>query len=223
MKRFGIIAMGLAGVAVLLALGAWQMQRLAWKESILAEIEQTLAGPAYPLPDPAMHGKLNYQVAELNGEFVGPTLRVLVSQKLSGAGYRMISVFETDDGRRIPVDRGYVSVRAALPDLPQGAGTVRGVLRHPDEVDGFTPDPDIEQALWFARDVGSMSTYLGAENTLLILRDTTISDPGMTPLPVTTADIPNNHLQYAVTWFALALVWLAMTAYFLYRTRSTRN
>jgi surfeit locus 1 family protein len=64
-----------------------------------------------------------------------------------------------------------------------------------------------------------MAQALTTEPILLVLRSATPEIPSVLPIPVDTARIPNDHLQYAITWFSLALIWLAMTAFFLGRKR----
>ena len=108
-----------------------------------------------------------------------------------------------------------------MPPAPEGVITVTGNLHWPDEVDGFTPDPDTLRNQWFARDVDAMANHLDTEPTLVILREMSVSDAPVTPLPVTSDGIPNNHLGYAIQWFGLALVWLGMTAFLAWRIRRT--
>ena len=94
---------------------------------------------------------------------------------------------------------------------------VTGNVHWPDEVDGFTPAPDLASEIWFARDVPAMAAHLETEPVLVIARTITGADARATPLPVTTEGIPNSHLGYAVQWFGLALVWAGMTAFFVWR------
>ncbi|NVK59690.1 MAG: SURF1 family protein, partial [Rhodobacteraceae bacterium] len=72
-----------------------------------------------------------------------------------------------------------------------------------------------------ARDIGAMAETLGTEPLLVIARSVAPGDPNIDPLPVDTGGIPNDHLQYAITWFSLAVVWLIMTAYYIARLRKT--
>ncbi|MEM7295925.1 MAG: SURF1 family protein, partial [Pseudomonadota bacterium] len=90
-------------------------------------------------------------------------------------------------------------------------------LHWPDEIDGFTPEPDRSADIWFARDVPTLAEELGTEPVLLVARTLSALEAGIDPLPVDTAAVPNNHLQYAVTWFSLAAIWVVMTVSFLYR------
>ncbi len=218
MRRLVVpLLFGLLGASVLLSLGVWQLKRLAWKETVLAQIDArvTAAPMVIPVqPDPEAD---KYLPVTATGVLGAPELHVLVGAKELGAGYRLIQPFEMGS-RRIMVDRGFVPLEAK--DAPHGAGPARliGNLHWPSEVDGYTPAPDLERGIWFARDVPAMAAALDTEPVLLIVRRQ-ISGPGegITALPVDTALISNNHLQYAVTWFSLAAVWLAMTGYLIWR------
>ncbi|WP_170604711.1 SURF1 family protein [Ruegeria arenilitoris] len=209
---------GVAGLAILVSLGIWQLQRLAWKESILADIESRIAAQPVALPEAVSQDEDKYLPVTISGEMETGEIHVLVSVKQVGAGYRIIQPFSVDD-RRILVDRGFVPTTAKSDARQTGAMQVTGNLHWPDEIDGFTPEPDVDGNIWFARDVPNLSAVLKTEPVLLVARSNT--DPDVTPLPVDTAGIPNDHLQYAITWFGLALVWAAMTGYFLWRSRAS--
>lgn len=208
------LLLGLAGCGTLIGLGVWQVNRLAEKEAELAEITARIAAPPAPLP-PAGQGT-RYQPVTATGALSGNRLRVLVSRKQIGPGYRIISVLDTDDGRRVLVDLGFVAEGAPVPEVT-GHATVTGNLHTPDEVDGFTPTADLARNLWFARDVPQMAIVLGTEETLIVARDPVV--PGIDPMPVDTAGIPNDHLQYAITWFLLAIVWAGMSGLLIWRMR----
>ncbi len=220
-RVISVLVFGAVGVAILLSLGVWQMQRLAWKEAVLADIEARIAAAPVALPeapDPEADRYLPVHVAGLIGD---ATVRVLVSQRRVGAGYRLISALETTEGRRVLVDRGILPVAEAMPPVPGGEMTVTviGNLHWPDERDGFTPENDLAENIWFARDVATLANHLGTEPLLVIAREMSPSEPSVTPLPVTIENIPNDHLSYAITWFLLALVWLGMTVFLLWRIR----
>lgn len=219
MRMWGIAVLGLVGVSILLSLGVWQVRRLAWKETVLTDVESRIDAPtvAIPLtPDPVRD---RFLPVAASGEFTGHTVRVLVSQKRVGAGYRLINAFQLQDGRRVLVDRGFVTVRdRQMSPPPQGLTKVEGNLHWPQEVDNFTPENDLAENIWFARDVPTLASHLQTELVLVIARRVE-GDVEVEPLPVGTTGIPNDHLQYAITWFSLAGIWLSMTLYLLYRTR----
>lgn len=212
-----LLIFGLAGLGVLLWLGFWQVDRLAEKEGQLADIESRISAEAVSLPQQVFEDEDKYLPVAIKGEMVPGEIHVLVSVKQVGAGYRIIQAFNTED-RTILVDRGFVPTTAKQTERLTGPMEITGNLHWPDEIDSYTPHPDMDANIWFARDVPNLATELGAEPVLLIARSQT--DPNVTPLPVDTAGIPNDHLQYAITWFGLALVWAAMTGYFLWRNRA---
>lgn len=213
-----LVFFGLTGCGVLVWLGTWQVQRLSWKQNVLAEIDSRISAEPIDLPVAPNPSADKYLPIEIAGTVSDDELHVLVSVKHVGPGYRVIAPFQTEDGRRILLDRGFVPTEDKNAARLTGPMTVTGNLHWPDEIDSYTPEPDIAGNTWFARDVPRMATALGTEPVLLIARSAT--DPDITPLPVDTVGVPNDHLQYAITWFSLALIWAAMTAYFLWRTRA---
>lgn len=218
MTRFIAPALiGLVGIAILVALGTWQLQRLTWKQGILAEIEAQIAAPPAPLPrmfEPAMQ---RFKPVELEGEVAPGELHVLVSRKTFGAGYRIIAPFQTWDGRRVLVDRGFVPDEAKTAARGIGPARIVGNLHWPDDRNSATPQNDVAGNIWFARDIAAMADKLRTEPVLVVVRSAAPADPTVTPLPVNTSGIPNDHLQYAITWFSLAAVWAAMSLYWIAR------
>ena len=209
---------GIAGVAILVWLGMWQVQRLAWKEGVLAEIDARIVAAPVALPATPDPQADRYLPVSATGT-VGPdVLRVLVSRKQVGAGYRLITRLETDT-RPVLLDLGFIKVDQPLPPLPEGALSVTGNLHWPDDRNSSTPDNDPEGNLWFARDLDQMAQALNTEPVLVVAREISVTDLPVTPLPVDSASISNDHLEYAITWFSLAVIWAIMTFYFLWRTR----
>ncbi|WP_417210828.1 SURF1 family protein [Antarctobacter sp.] len=217
------LALGLTGIAILVWLGTWQIQRLEWKRGILNEIETTVSGDPRPLPRLIDPEAQRYQPVVLTGEIGSDALAVLVSVKQRGAGWRLISAFQTEDGRRILLDRGYVPVEQKGQPRYAGPATVRGNLHWPDDRNSSTPDNDPAVNIWYARDIGPMAEALGTEPLLVITRDMSPADTGVTPLPIDTGGIPNDHLQYAITWFSLAAVWLIMTGVWIWRLKTGKE
>ncbi|MEX0284312.1 MAG: SURF1 family protein [Paracoccaceae bacterium] len=209
---------GVTGIAILISLGVWQVQRLAWKQGVLAEIDSRIADDPVPLPENLDVERDRYLPVAVAGRFLDGELHVLVSIKRVGPGYRIIAPFLTEGGRTILIDRGFVPDTDKDIARATGEAEVTGNLHWPRETDGFTPDPDLNGNVWFAREVSAMAEALGSEPVLVIAKSQT--DPGVTPLPVDTSGIPNDHLQYAITWFSLALIWAAMTGFFLWRSRA---
>ena len=216
-----ILIIGLAGIAVLLSLGTWQVQRLTWKQGILAEIDAKISGVPIALPAAPNVTTHKYQPVEISGRFVESRIRVLVSQKLIGAGYRIIQPFQTQD-RVILIDRGFVKIDQ-IEDLRNDQASVLGNLHWPDEVDDYTPEPDMKRDIWFARDVTALADTLNTDPILVIAREITPDSEKVSPIPISSSGIPNDHLQYAITWFALAAVWAGMSGLFLIGTRRRKS
>jgi len=213
---------GLIGAAILVALGQWQLQRLDWKQGILAEIEGRISGAALPLPATGDPDTDRFQPVALRGEILPQEVHVLVSVKQVGAGYRIISPFVTG-GRSVLLDRGFVPVEDVGIERPGGVTEITGNLHWPDDRNPSTPENDVSGNIWFARDIDQMAQILDTEPLLVIAREVAPADPGVAPLPVSTEGIPNDHLQYAITWFSLAAIWLFMTISYIWRQQNPKR
>ncbi len=210
MRWISLAVLGLGGVALLLALGTWQLRRLEWKSALLADIEARISAPPVDLPAAPEPEADRYLPVTVTGRTTGAELHVLVSTAQTGAGYRVIAPFDTA-GRRIMVDLGVIPTPQKDAVRPARHLTVTGNLHWPREVDRFTPAPERDRNIWFARDVPEMARALGTEPVLVVARQVETPLPGVVALPVTATGIPNDHLQYAITWFSIAALWAGMT------------
>lgn len=224
-KRWGVVVFGLLGVALLLGLGVWQTQRAEWKRGVIADLEARLAAPPRAVDGSETPGPDDYARAVAVGRYVsaGPQARYLTSLRPHGPGFRLIAAFELESGIRILVDRGFApeSAAAGLAEPPLGRLRLSGVLRWPSETNAFTPEPNRERLMFFARDVPALAEALGAAPVMLVVE---AADPleaaapaaeqGRWPQPGREkVSVPNSHVGYAVTWFSLAAIWLALTIY----------
>ncbi|MBQ4824084.1 SURF1 family protein [Leisingera sp. HS039] len=215
---FLVVVSGL-GIAILLGLGTWQLQRLAWKEQVIEDIIFRLAGLPESLPASPDAAEHKYQAVDLFGTISGAELHVLVSSKETGTGFRIIQALTEDKtGRRILLERGFVPEAAKNAERSTGPVYVAGNLHWPVERDSFTPKNDPDNNFWYARDLAEMAAALKTEPVLVISREPL--GENVRPMGISTSTIPNNHLQYAITWFSLAFIWAAMTVYFLRRNRA---
>ena len=222
-KLFFPIILGVSGVAVLLYLGFWQMQRLAWKEGILAEIDARVTGAPIALPLNPKEAEDEYIAVELLGLIGGEELHVLTSGTAAGTGYQVITALETSDGRRVLLDLGLLPLEGKDAPTQNAQAEIVGNLIWPDDVNDSTPDPDLEKNIWFGRDVGAMSEALGTEPLMVVVTEMSPPDPRLTPLPVDTSTIKNDHWEYAITWFLLAIVWAIMSLYWIIRTTRQKD
>ncbi|WP_420566651.1 SURF1 family protein [Thalassovita sp.] len=209
---------GLIGAGILLWLGFWQLDRMVWKEGVLAQIEARINDTPVAIPDQPDPKDDRFLPVTATGTILPPTIRVLVSQKSKGAGYRLINAMDLD-GRVILVDRGYVQLEALPSEPPFENVTVTGNLHWPDERDFFTPENDLTANIWFAREVDVLAQALNTDPILVIARETSYDDAPVSAMPVGPEGIPNNHFGYAVQWFGLAAVWTAMLGLFIWRQR----
>lgn len=211
-----VLVFGLGGAAILLGLCKWQLDRLDWKLGIIATLEQRLSADPVPLPAAPDEASDEYRRVTVTGHYLPGEAHVLSSAQPWGVGFRIVAAYETTDGRRVLVDRGYVpeAQKSAVRDLPQVA--VAGALLWPDEVTSSTPEPDLAKNFWFGRDPARIGAQLGTEPVMIVAE----SNPGEWPKarPV-TVEVRNDHLEYAITWGSLAAVWLGMTFIVLQRIR----
>jgi len=220
-------------LAILLALGTWQLQRLHWKQDLLTRIAALQVAPAQPLglvlDRVAKGGDADFTRVKANcpGLAAAPHLE-LYSVRDGQAGSRLISACRVESSRyrSILVDRGFVidTVSARPPVDAQATAPVEvtGVLRVPEPGNSFTP-PNTPQR-WFTRDALAMAAALKAPDPApLFLMAESATNPewkALVPAPI-PADIANRHLEYALTWYGLAAALLGVYAAMLFRRRKT--
>lgn len=225
--------------AILVALGTWQVQRLHWKEGLLAQIGGLKMSSAQPLAPvlarAARGGKVEYTRVTVTCDHIATAPFLELYSILDGrVGVRLISACAVEDGpyRSILVDRGFIpdstSARprvepAPRPD-PGAALTVVGVLRDPEHGNLFSPK-NLPGA-WYIRDAPAMARALRAPAPaplfLLVERTTNPEFTALVPAPTPT-DIPNNHFEYALTWYGLAAALLGVYAAMLLRAFGPRK
>lgn len=212
------LILGIVGCAILIQLGLWQLRRMEWKEDLLDRIEAGIQAEPVPLPA-AVDPSMKYLPVTVSGTTTGAEIDVLSHTPNQGAGYQIVSRFITDDGRAIMLDRGFVPQEMRHVERPPVRLTVQGNLHWPDEKGSATPEPNLDENIWFARDVPAMARVLGTEPVLVVASAVEGDSQGVAPLPVAVEGIPNNHLAYAVQWFLIAAAWAGMTGALIWRIR----
>ena len=230
-----LIAPGLASLialAILLGLGTWQLERRAWKEDLIARIlRQSRAEPvAPPAPgswDPARDEFRHVRVA---GHFLNDR-ETLVHGLAAGEtpgralqGFYVLTPFIRDDGGTVLVNRGFVPTELKAQGdrrdgLIAGSTTVTGILRASEARTLFVPEADPARGEWFNRDVAGIAAARGLQDAAPYLIEAD-AVPGQTSWPrggQLRVDLPNNHLQYAFTWFGLAACLIGVFSVFAWR------
>ena len=144
-------------------------------------------------------------------------IHVLTSIKNVGPGFLVVTPITLPNGRTIMVDTGFIVEDQKNALRNHGKVEIVGNLLWPNEIDRFTPDPNIEKNIWFGRDLIKMAEFLGADPILVVVRNIS---PSTKALPQSIGiNVANNHLNYAITWFSLACVWFGMTILLVYRIK----
>jgi surfeit locus 1 family protein len=232
-RRFpiGLTVATLIALVILVLLGNWQVRRLHWKEGLLAQIAALQAAPARPigpvLAALARGGDVDFTRVSVAcpGLPKAPFLE-LYTIKDGEAGVRLISACRLAAGPygAVLVDRGFVAdTVSARPAVDPGDATpfeLVGVLRKADKANPFSPANTLGH--WYTRDAAAMAAALKAGRPApLTLYAETSTNPdwaALTPAPV-PAEIPNNHLGYAITWYGLAAALLGVYAALLLKGR----
>ena len=204
-----------AGVALLLGLGVWQVERLHWKEGLIAARQAALtAAPVAPPADAAAAALLEFHPVVATGRFAHEKeILVHAISQDGAAGFDVWTPLIMTDGRAVFVDRGFVPTvladrkRRAAGEIA-GPLTLRGLLRLPrrQKPGFFLPDNEPARGEWFWPDLPAMAAADGVTATAPYSIDAEAPpNPGGWPTGgVTNLDLPNHHLQYAITWFSLA-------------------
>jgi surfeit locus 1 family protein len=223
----------LPGLALCIALGVWQLHRLDWKADLIQRMETRLHDAPVPLgmalsESSPEHYHLEWRRVSLRGHFIHGGELYLFARGPNGAtGVQVITPFQWGSHGIVLVNRGFVpdakrdpATRAAGQVL--GEIEIRGVVRDSANSGWFTPPPDVRRRLWFARDSKSMVDTVGLKLVVPFFVEVDATpNPGGYPIGgQTIVEIPNNHLSYAITWFALALA-LAVV-YLVYHARQGR-
>lgn len=232
---WSFIVFMLALTALFVGLGIWQVNRLAWKEGLIAEVTARLNQPPYDLPpmeewSSTDFDTFGYHPVTASGQYI-PDKTVLVftslsnpKGKYSGPGDWVITPFAVDGGGTVFVNRGFVpqaQVQAFIgPEtVPRGHLSITGVAVAPEQAGPFTPGPDIAHRTEWVRDPARLAALAGVSGpTIGLSIDLPSAGPGALPQGgETVVDFPNNHLGYAFTWFGFAILTPCLLAFWVWR------
>jgi surfeit locus 1 family protein len=214
----------LFGLVVLVWLGTWQVQRLAWKEDLIAKAEAQLAEAAMPMPPSALDS-LEYRRLSARGTYLHDAAFAFgLSASGNQPGARLITPLRLEDGRIILVDRGWLPQKLLPPNVPTGlqpGGSVAvegiGRWRGASVRACMAPADAPGQRRWYSWDLPTMEQGLGLALTPLeLVLERSDGPSGLPKAEPVEIDFPNNHLGYALTWYGLAAALLVV--YILFST-----
>jgi surfeit locus 1 family protein len=227
-RRRRLIAFLVLLVAVFLALGTWQVQRLSWKLDLIARVEARIHAGPVPAPLRNEWGGVNarddeYRRVTATGLFKHDKSVLVQAVTALGAGFWVVTPLRLADGSAILVNRGFVPADKRDPaarlagEIAAGPVTVTGLLRITEPGGAFLRSNDPAHDRWYSRDVAAIAAAEGLSDVApyFIDADATPNPGGLPVGGLTVVAFRNSHLVYALTWYALA----AMSAFGVYRIR----
>jgi surfeit locus 1 family protein len=212
-------------LALLIGLGTWQLERKAWKEALIATVNDRLAAPPGELPAPERWAELNATGAEYRRVKLGADLRheqeALVQatksafrDDVAGIGFWVFTPAQVG-GKIVLVNRGFVPETrrdpASRSDGQVQGLEITGVLRWPEPRGWFTPTDEPSRNLFYARDPGAIARAKGLDAAPFYIEQEGPVPPGGLPHPSPLrVRLANDHLQYAITWYSLAAVLISV-------------
>jgi len=238
---FGLFVPAVLAFAVLIALGTWQIQRKAWKENLIASLTERLAAPAKEFPPPADWPTLDrardeYRRVKFEASFDNSREALIFAAPSAfrpdtvGLGYWVFTPARLNDGGIVMVNRGFVpdgrqDPKWRLDGEVAGPVEITGAMRWAGDRHWFTPHDDPAHNLWFTPDPGSIAAAKGLElgrNPVapFYVEQEAPTPPGGLPQPgPLKVALPDNHLQYALTWYGLAAVLAGVFAVWTFSDR----
>jgi surfeit locus 1 family protein len=207
---------------ILIGLGTWQVQRKAWKEGLIAVLTERLNAPPVTLPpakdwqnlDPARdeYTRITFSTQfDNSAEALVYGTASAFRPDVTGLGYWVFTPARLADGSTIIVNRGFIPDDKKAPNsraAGQIAGpvTIVGALRWPEARHWFTPNDDPAHNLWLSRDPHSIAAAKGlsAVAPFYVEQESPVPPGGLPQPGKLVVALPDNHLQYAITWYGLA-------------------
>jgi len=215
-------------VPAFIALGVWQVHRLAWKEALIAHVEQATHATPIPvavLPQGTLK-PLEYRRLTMSGTYDAQGVTLVTGTSILGSGYWVLVPLQPDRGPPVLVNRGFVPSGSRVDPVrratPSGRVTVTGLLRLTEPGGTFLRANRPGDDRWYSRDVVAIAARRGVTIDPRLFIDAQSESPRASETPfagLTVLTFPNNHLAYALTWFALAAL-CAVGAIVVWRRQS---
>ncbi|WP_028748094.1 SURF1 family protein [Rhizobium mesoamericanum] len=205
-------------IAALVFLGIWQIQRLSWKEDLIARVDQRIHAQPVPAPPRAAWGQVSRAGDEYRRVTAGGTLRndketLIYASTALGPGYWVITPLTLTDGTSILINRGFAPTDKRDPATRSEGQlatpvTITGLLRITEPRGTLIKSNDPANDRWYSRDVSAIAERRDVTDAApyFIDADATPNPGGLPVGGLTQIAFPNNHLVYAITWFALAIM-----------------
>lgn len=223
--------LSLAGIAVFLSLGVWQVERRAWKLDLIDKVDRRIHAAPGALPVPQQWPSVNaqddaYRHVRVRGRYIAYKDTFVKAVTALGGGFWVLTPLRTTDGAIVLVNRGFVPAdRRGGIGLPAGNVDVTGLLRVTEPGGAFLRSNDPAADRWFSRDVRAIASARDLTDVAPFFIDADASAVGGPAGGLTVVSFPNNHLIYALTWFGLAAMLAGWTCYLAkqeWRSRKNR-
>ena len=217
------------------ALGSWQVQRMGWKQDLIARVQARIQAPPAAPPEPATWPAIaaapsdfEYRRLHLQGEFLHQHEALVQASTVLGAGFWVLTPLRLADGTLVIVNRGFVPPERRDPakreaTAPTGTVSLNGLLRISEPHGGFLRENDPAANRWHSRDVAAIAAARGlpADRVAPYFVDAEAAPTtGQWPIGgLTVVRFPDSHLVYAITWFVLALMAVAAGVFVLRNAR----
>lgn len=203
-RRIGLLALALFAAVVFGGLGVWQVQRLAWKTALIEQVETRARQAPSPAPAGGVGPGDAYRAVWAQGRWLHGQETLVQAVTELGPGYWLMTPLKGDEGT-ILVNRGFVPARDAAWTRPAGEARVSGLLRLTEPKGGFLRANDPQGDRWRSRDVEAIAQARGLAGPVApYFIDAADEGAGGWPRGgLTVLRFTNNHLVYALTWFAL--------------------
>ncbi|MEG3175169.1 SURF1 family protein [Sphingomonas sp. RB3P16] len=198
-----------AGVlcAALIGLGVWQVERRSWKHALIARVEARVHAAPVAAPGPERWPQVTaendgYRHVVVSGSFRDDAQVFVQAVTARGPGFWVVTPLASDRGFTVLINRGFVTRRSAPPG---GSARVSGLLRPSEPGGGFLRSNDPGKDRWYSRDVAAIARARRIGPVAPYFIDADAGPAGREPVGgLTVVRFPDNHLVYALTWFALA-------------------
>jgi surfeit locus 1 family protein len=219
--------------AALIGLGTWQVQRLGWKRDLIAHVDQRVHAAPVPAPARADWDKVNagddeYRRVTVAGTLANDQETLVYASTALGPGYWVMTPLTLADGTDILINRGFVPIERRDPTTrregqPAGPVEITGLVRMTEPKGSLLQSNDVAADRWYSRDVAAIAQKRGVDAVAPYFIDAdATANPGGLPIGgLTVIHFPNNHLVYAITWYGLAAMALALLVFILRGERGT--